>query len=206
MKRLDDVILRIGAMRVSSHVNGPGKRLVLWLQGCNMACRGCFNTEFHDPHGGMDISADKILYTAIFSGVEGLTFTGGEPFLQAAALSELAAAARQKGLGIVCYSGFYLDEIIRNKMPGESELLEVTDLLIDGPFIRERQGAFAWRGSSNQNLRCLTERYRQAVQEVWAKGVSQTEILVGNSEVAITGIFPLEFWQRLEQKLNASAQ
>jgi len=201
-QKLNDCVLEVGAMAVSAEVNGPGHRLAIWLQGCPFNCKGCFNPEFRPMKRGKKINAASVLQTAAEHGVEGLTFTGGEPFMQAKALGLLAGAAREQGLGIVCYSGFYLDELKKGEVPGSPGLLKNTDLLIDGPFKEDLQGPFCWRGSSNQGIHCLSSRYMREAEAAMDSHTRAAEVVVGSGEMFITGIFPMEFWNRLEARLK----
>jgi len=92
--------------------------------------------------------------------IEGITFLGGEPFEQPVALAELAAGAQAAGLSVVTFTGFYYNQLLSLDLEGVSELLNLTDLLIEGPF---QQQLFdlsrPWVGSSNQLFRFLTKRY-----------------------------------------------
>jgi len=86
---------------------------------------------------------------------DGLTLTGGEPFLQAAGCAELAASARQKGLNVWAYSGMTFDELLRmaGSEPAVGELLGLVDVLVAGPFVlAERTLSLRWRGSRNQRV------------------------------------------------------
>ena len=201
-QNLNECVMQVGAMAVSSEVNGPGRRLVIWLQGCPFNCKGCFNPEFRPMEGGKKIKATTIMEAAFRNRVEGLTFTGGEPFMQAQSLSLLARAARREGFGIVCYTGFYWEQLQQEKLPGALELLANIDLLIDGPFEEELQGPFLWRGSSNQGIRCLSSRYKHEADAAKAPMAKAAQIVVGSEKMLITGIFPIEFWEKLEAKLR----
>jgi anaerobic ribonucleoside-triphosphate reductase activating protein len=91
---------------------------------------------------------------------EGLTFVGGEPFSQARALADLVECLKEsRDLGVVTYSGFTLSQIRGANDQEWSRLLACTDLLIDGEFVQEQQSNRLWRGSSNQELHFLSNRY-----------------------------------------------
>lgn len=93
---------------------------------------------------------------------DGLTISGGEPFLQAEMLSELLRLLK-KGMncdvGVIVYTGYTLEELQR--MPFAQGLLEQTDLLIDGPYVQELDDGLSLRGSSNQRVIPLTDRYNR---------------------------------------------
>jgi anaerobic ribonucleoside-triphosphate reductase activating protein len=95
------------------------------------------------------------------SDIEGVTFLGGEPFEQAEALAELGHRLRQAGLSIMTFTGYLLEDILKSSRPGWHDLLGVTDLLIDGPYVRDlTDTSRPWVGSSNQRYHFLTLCYR----------------------------------------------
>ena len=129
---------------------------------------------------GTPIEVGALAWEIILSGADGLTISGGEPFLQAQALTELIRTIRRKrDLGVIVYTG-YLYEALAD-LPGGTELLEQTDLLIDGPYIQELDDGLSLRGSSNQRVLPLTERYatdlglygtQRRTQEIFSHGAS----------------------------------
>jgi anaerobic ribonucleoside-triphosphate reductase activating protein len=153
MTRNDPATLRIAGFAEESVVDGPGLRFVIFVQGCLRGCPGCHNPQTHDPQGGTEIRMDEIL--AMIDShplLDGVTLSGGEPFLQAKPLVELAEACRNRNLSVVVYTGFSYDEIL--KCPDNQDwqdLLKQTDILIDGPFEQEKMTTeIPFCGSSNQ--------------------------------------------------------
>lgn len=139
-------------------VLGPGKRFAVWVQGCNRRCPGCTAPEAWDMEAGENISVDALAMEIALSGADGLTISGGEPFLQAPALAKMIdSIRRRRDMGVIVYTGFTLEEL-RNK-PEAQALLERTDLLIDGPYIREQDDGLSLRGSRNQRVIPITGRY-----------------------------------------------
>ncbi len=121
-----------------SEVNGPGCRAVVWVQGCLRECPGCFNTESWsfeiNQLVNIDHLAEKILSNPRNQGV---TFSGGEPFWQAAALASVARKVKAVGLNVMSFSGFTLEQLQSEYAPaGSQELLDQLDILIDGPYIQ----------------------------------------------------------------------
>lgn len=148
--------LRIAGITGESVVDGPGIRMVIFVQGCPHNCPGCHNPETHDPLGGklMDVTEIiNLIEKAQF--IRGITFSGGEPFLQAAGLAKAAASARRRKLDIVTYTGFVFEKLLQR---AETDLdilalLQQTDILIDGPYKKEeRDLRLAFRGSRNQRI------------------------------------------------------
>lgn len=144
-----------------SCVNGPGRRAVVWVQGCSKRCPGCSNplTHSYRPHV---LFAPKRLAECILtiSGIEGLTITGGEPCEQAPAVGRLCRLVRKKGLSVVLYTGWEYEDICRCDNQAVRDMLNWIDILVDGPFIKRLADKdLLWRGSSNQQIRFLTDRY-----------------------------------------------
>ncbi len=191
-------MLRVGKFLISEEVNGPGKRFVIWFQGCPLRCNGCFNPEFWDENKGMNIEPKGLMhYIKSAKGIEGVTFTGGEPFLQAEKVILLAQMIKAENLGIVCYSGYTLEEILNNVMPCSKYI----DMLIDGRYSEKEKIPLLWRGSSNQKVYFFTERYRYLEHLIFEKR-SEVEIKVGEDNIVMTGIFDTGIWNKLNQRLK----
>jgi len=144
--------MRIAGTVQDSIVDGPGFRFVVFTQGCPHGCEGCHNPETHDPSGGYTVTVPELL-AAVRNNplLDGVTFSGGEPFTQPEALCELADGARALGLNVWAYSGFTFEELAA--LPDCRALLEKTDVLIDGPFVKaKRTLALPYRGSTNQRV------------------------------------------------------
>ena len=148
--------LRLAGIAHDSVTDGPGLRLVLFVQGCDRRCPGCHNPGTWDFAGGTAHSVRDLLGLVLRCGpVDGVTFSGGEPFYQAAPLAELGRHIKARGYSIVTYTGFLYEEILSEapRRGGWLDLLTVTDLLVDGPF-REglRDSSLPYRGSLNQRF------------------------------------------------------
>lgn len=148
--------LRLAGLHEESIVDGPGIRLALFVQGCPHRCPGCHNPETHDFAAGYTQSVSEIL--ALYREdplLSGITFSGGEPFCQPAPLAALGEQVHALGGNVVTYTGYLYEELLG--FAGEDEavtaLLCVTDLLIDGPYVREKRTlSLPFRGSSNQRI------------------------------------------------------
>lgn len=147
------MILRIAGTVNDSIVDGPGIRFTVFTQGCPHNCKGCHNPETHDFNGGKDVDAADLLEKIKANPLlDGVTFSGGEPFMQADILADFAAEIKALGLNIITYTGFTFEELYVNRdKNGWGRLLEVTDYLIDGRFeIEKKDWTAKFRGSSNQ--------------------------------------------------------
>jgi anaerobic ribonucleoside-triphosphate reductase activating protein len=120
-----------------SEVNGPGCRAVIWVQGCLRECPGCFNTGSWSFEINQLVSVDSLAEKILSNPRnQGVTFSGGEPFWQAAALASLARKVKAAGLNVMSFSGFTLEQLQSAYAPaGAQELLNQLDILIDGPYV-----------------------------------------------------------------------
>lgn len=161
--------IRLAGLEEESIVDGPGLRMTLFAQGCPHHCKGCHNPETHAFDAGTFYRiADLLALYAENPLLQGVTFSGGEPFEQAGALSCLAASVHKMDGDIVTYTGYTFESLleqIAKKAPQASawqSLLDQTDLLIDGPYIESlRDLELTFRGSSNQRL--LDRKARQQI-------------------------------------------
>ena len=146
--------IRIAGVTNDSIVDGPGFRLAVFTQGCPHHCPGCHNPATHDFSGGT--LRDTAEITAMLGKnplVRGVTLTGGEPMMQAAALCEIARAARERGMSVWCYTGYTLEALLKEQNPDRMRLLALVDVLVDGPYIaHERSLDLLYCGSRNQRL------------------------------------------------------
>ena len=164
--------LRIAGLTKESVVDGPGIRFVVFVQGCPHRCPGCQNPETWDFAGGKELTVDE-LFAQIRDTrlLQGVTFSGGEPFAQAAALAYLGKKVKELGLDIVTYTGYTFEELLdmAEKNQEVRDLLEISDLLVDGPYLaEERDLSIAFRGSRNQRIISVAEslKAKQAVEAV----------------------------------------
>ena len=144
--------LRISGCVNDSIVDGPGLRFTLFTQGCPHNCPGCHNPQTHDFKGGYNASIKKI-FAQIKANplLSGVTFSGGEPFVQAKTLVPLAKMIKETGLELACYTGFVFERLASDQVKGARELLNYIDVLIDGKFVlSQRSLDLAFKGSKNQ--------------------------------------------------------
>jgi anaerobic ribonucleoside-triphosphate reductase activating protein len=156
--------LRVARVLPSTGAEGPGLRTAVWVQGCSIRCRGCFNPRLWSAAGGEPTAPGELLAIVLNAGTEGVTLLGGEPFDQAAPLSVLAGGVRSAGLSVVTFTGYSRDRLVDAAAAGRrdiADLLQATDLLIDGPYLADRPDPDRpWVGSTNQRFCFLTDRYR----------------------------------------------
>lgn len=143
--------IRISGIVKNSIVDGPGIRYVVFGQGCPHKCEGCHNPDTHDFFGGslVDISdiAEEIKKDPLLDGV---TFSGGEPFVQAKEFARLAELL--PGYNIICYTGYTFEELYSSGLHETARvLLDKIDVLVDGRFEKSGQSfELKFKGSGNQ--------------------------------------------------------
>lgn len=150
------VKIRMSGVVGESIVDGPGIRYTVFVQGCPHHCEGCHNPSTHDFSGGYDDDTDEILKKILSDPLlDGVTFSGGEPFCQAKPLAELGRKVHESGLNVMAYTGFTIEELIKNANAenGYAELLNTVDVLVDGRFVLALKSyECKFRGSTNQRL------------------------------------------------------
>jgi len=148
--------LRVFRIYHNSVVEGPGRRSVLQTAGCYLRCPGCFVPETHPLDGGVEMTVGDIVEHLLVPEGEprdGVTILGGEPFLQPLGLLALVRSLKRRGLHITLYTGHTLEQLNARPEASIKQILELTDILIDGPFVKELSAhAGEWRGSTNQRI------------------------------------------------------
>lgn len=146
--------LRVAGIVKESIVDGPGIRYVIFGQGCTHCCKGCHNPDTHALDGGYMVDADCLIEDINQSKyLDGVTFSGGEPFLQAEAFVYIAERLKESNTDIVCYTGYTFEELMASGKESWKKLLGLVDMLIDGPYIEELKDlSLTYRGSRNQRI------------------------------------------------------
>lgn len=162
MSDFNDIALNIGKIAPQSKVNGPGVRFAIWLQGCPLRCEGCINKEFWANEPNQLIRVPDLFKMILDApNVEGVTYSGGEPFEQAEGLYMLSSLLKARGLSIMAYSGYNYEELMNSADGSKKQLLSMLDILVDGRYEQEKSVPLLWRGSSNQKVYFLTPIYKE---------------------------------------------
>ena len=197
-------ILQIDRFQERTHVLGPGARAAVWLHGCSRNCPGCVAAEMNHSDD-FTLSTPEALAERVkaVDGIEGVTLSGGEPFQQSLeALGRFLALVRaDTRLSVMVYSGYLLDELKADART--RPLLDYIDILVDGPYLQEQDHGELWRGSSNQKIHFLTERYA-ALAEVVAgqKGRPLEFKFQDGLRFSFTGIPPKGFRSSVRKALS----
>ena len=144
--------IRIAGVVNDSIVDGPGIRYTIFTQGCPHHCKGCHNPQTWPFEGGKVVDIESLVDAMDANPLlSGVTFSGGEPFMQPQPLIELAKIAKSKGLNVLSYTGFLYEDILKDNE--KLALLKELDYLIDGPFILEQRDLeLRFAGSRNQRM------------------------------------------------------
>lgn len=198
-------LLRYSSWVERCTVLGPGKRAVLWVHGCCFSCEGCIG-ENYKSGGWLETTPEDAARWYLESGSEGLTVSGGEPMLQAEALAEMVERIRQeRDCGVIVYTGFLYEELLeRGKQElGLSRFLSQIDLLIDGPYRRELDWNQPYRGSENQRLLPLTDRYRSSLESYYGAAEGRAvELRLSGSQTLLVGVpgkEQAEVWRKIKR-------
>lgn len=197
------MLVNVAHLTDCTEAEGPGKRFALWFQGCPLRCSGCCNPEMLPFEGGtktpLSELTERVFASQAAHGIEGITFLGGEPLAHAAAGLALAKSVRSRGLSVMVFSGYTLEEARELPDPNVAGFLDQTDILVDGRYEREKPDASRrWIGSTNQRIHFLTDRYR-ADDPCW-KRKNTLEIRLAGGEISINGFpFPsaIGLWKRI---------
>ena len=146
-------MLELSGIAGDSIVDGPGIRTTVFAQGCPHHCEGCHNPETWEFGCGTQVSVEVILEMIEANPLcRGVTFSGGEPFAQAEGFAELAQALKARGYEVASYSGYTLEQLLHGTK-AQRKLLEIIDVLIDGPFVMDQKSLeLSFRGSRNQRI------------------------------------------------------
>ncbi len=176
-------MIRAARILEKTRAEGPGLRFCLWVQGYTIRCPGCYAAALQPLDGGFPVEEEELIRRIrdLAPELEGVTFLGGEPFLQAEALARVAASARAEGLSVLCFTGYVYEELLARDDAAVRALLEQTDLLLDGPYRQEeRDCSRPLVGSRNQSFSFLTGRYSPRDLLAWKNRV---EIRIGKDGI-----------------------
>ena len=183
---MNNDVLRLSGFSHESFVDGPGIRVVVFVQGCESACEHCHNPQSWDVNGGEEYTVREVIkmvkdaagasrhknhaaaglsLPAVTRGArkkdisphkkefQGVTFSGGEPFLHAEALVKIGTAVKRLGLDVTVYTGHTYEELAACPDENTQALLALADYLIDGKYIHGlRDIGLKFRGSTNQRV------------------------------------------------------
>ncbi|MCR5620386.1 MAG: radical SAM protein [Treponema sp.] len=182
--------LNIAAIRLCTQSEGPGKRFALWVQGCKQRCPDCCNKQMQEFKQAHIVETDDLIHLIQKSksdfNIEGVSFIGGEPLLQAEGLSYIAKWCHENALSVLVFTGFLYDTLLNTKDAFVQELLSNTDILVDGLYDKKQPDAERdWVGSKNQKVILLSDRYAKGIE--YEKQEHSMEILISEKEILSNG-------------------
>ena len=154
--KVEEHKIRLAKILPRSSIYGPGRRAVIWVQGCSLACEGCWNEDLWPFQGGESVSIDSIIDSIDLGEIEGITLLGGEPLQQPKSTLALIQKAKSVGLTTMLYTGFEPHELKGTA----SKALLLSDIAVVGRYRQEERDInLRWRGSSNQRVLLISEKY-----------------------------------------------
>jgi len=160
---------------------GPYNRFAVWVQGCLKQCPGCISKDSQPLDSGYEADTAELAEVIVSTpDIEGLTISGGEPFLQSEALVDLVGKVKlKKNIGVIVYTGYNFEEV------EENELTKLCDIIIDGAYIEALNDGLSLRGSSNQNVHLITKRYADVAKKVYGVQGRKIELHIGEIQTAM---------------------
>lgn len=144
-------MIRIQKMTVveNEHLYGPGRRVLIFLKGCSIHCKGCINKHLWSFDGGKLISVQDVLDYCEAEKAIGITLHGGEPLDQAHDLKELVHLLKENNLTIILFTGYLKRELSKDQL----YIWNSSDMVVAGRFMIEKRNVnLQFRGSTNQRV------------------------------------------------------
>ena len=168
-----------------SRVLGPGLRCIIWVQGCPFDCRCCISPEERSIEENIMVEINKLADNIVNNkDIQGITISGGEPFLQAGQFVKLIRMINRPELDLIIYTGYTIEQL---KWQEAKDLLSLTDVLIDGQYMEQFNDNKGLRGSANQKIHFLTDRLKEH-KDSFENGNRNVEIIVSDSYKKMIGI------------------
>jgi anaerobic ribonucleoside-triphosphate reductase activating protein len=163
---------------------GQYNRFAIWVQGCLKRCPGCISKDSQPLDGGYDADTVELAGAVINApDIEGITISGGEPFLQSDALVDLINRIKsKKDIGVIIYTGNDFEEIKENK------LTKFCDIIIDGVYMEDKNDGLSLRGSSNQNVCLISTRYADEAKNLYGVQGRKIELHIMEGKTTMVGI------------------
>ena len=171
----------VASINQCTEVEGPNKRLCIWFQGCNIHCRECCNPDYQPLVPKNILSLDELVSIITEAkgefGIEGVTYSGGEPTLQQG-LPQLTEAIRNLGLGVISFTGKRYEEV--------KDILSGCDAVLDGAYEADnKETRRRLLGSANQRIICITDRYKDCIEDWFSQNENKSvEVNIGSAIVA----------------------
>lgn len=190
--------IRVHHKIAGSDALGMGVRYLLWLQGCDKNCPGCMSRKAADLNGGSLVKISDLAEEICLSGLKEITISGGEPFLQPEALSELLKRLKEKDFGVIVYTGRLYEELKDGQETAKA--LSYIDVLIDGEYEAEKDDGRAYVGSSNQRILRLSGRYSaETLQSEYGSAERKVQVEIKDGELFLAGVPDKEMLEKIKK-------
>lgn len=141
----------------NEHLYGPGKRVLLFLQGCSIHCEGCVNRHLWDFGRGKNATSEEIISFCRDNHVEGITVHGGEPLDQSEGLYPIVKVLKKEHFTVILFTGYNKKELNAN----QRRIWNLSDIIVCGRFdLKKRDVYLQFRGSTNQRIICRKGKYK----------------------------------------------
>ncbi len=182
--------------RIENNVLGPFERIGIWFQGCSIRCRNCFVPELWSFKENKVFRPYELFNEIQKFNLKEITLSGGEPFDQdKSALYDFLRILKNNDYGIWVYSGYTIEELLNNDF---YEHLKLIDVIVDGRYVDELNNNNVWKGSENQRIILLSNRYKDAIVEKKRK----IQVVVCGNDFFVIGIPERNFWFDFKGKLK----
>lgn len=187
-----DEQLHVACVLDSLRTVGPGKRIGLWVEGCGLRCPGCMSLALKERREESSRTVEDVIdmLVRLAPGHDGVTFSGGEPFEQAEALCLVAQELKARtGLDLMVYTGRNVSELAGGTN-AQRYLLRLSDIIVDGPYVREKPSRLRWRGSANQSvyLADAGRKYRQVMADERGDEDEVSVHMLADGSMLVSGI------------------
>jgi anaerobic ribonucleoside-triphosphate reductase activating protein len=179
--------IQVAMFQERTWLAGPGARAVVWVAGCLRRCPGCMNEQYRSFRVGQLLSVDSLAERILaVPDLQGVTYSGGEPFEQGEPLACLSQRLRKTGLSVASYTG-YSYETLHNALDRFGSLLREIDVLIDGEYRNDVPPQSPWVGSGNQRIHVFTDT---GTSEDWLSPQvsSHIEISLRDKNISLAGV------------------
>ena len=187
--------MRLGRILYPVKALGPGERLGIWVQGCLRDCDGCANPELQSmdkPPLPTEMFISMCVQALKSYSLDGITITGGEPMLQAGELSLMLDACRPVCPDVLVFTGYTIEELREKNDKDINDFLSKISVLVDGPFVKDKNKGEILKGSSNQRIIYLDENYREKYENYISENRHIVDSFAADGGIISAGIHPAE--------------
>ena len=179
----------------NEHLYGPGKRLLIYLKGCSIHCKGCINSHLWSFDGGQSLSCETVIERLNQNELDGVTLHGGEPLDQADELLTIVKKIKEIGKTVILFTGYNKKELSGNKL----RIWNLADIVVAGRFsLKKRNVYLQFRGSTNQ--RVYTHKGKYKSYKLKDGYTSAIFTIKENGEVDINGFQTKDIIDLIENK------